>query len=104
MTEILQNITPEQIFSMAMAAIPSLAALISIVASVVKIFKDTKKTVQPLLDEFNTLKTEIKTKSEVIDGKDETIKALIAENQALRNSVADLITAINKVKYYDKEI
>lgn len=80
------------------SVLPSLAAIIGIVASIIKMIKDNKAIVKPVIEQFEELRKEVKDKTEMTDAK-ETIQMLLQENASLRKEIADLITAISKIKY-----
>lgn len=78
--------------------LPSLAAIIGIIASIIKVLKDNRKAIQPVIDQFNALRQEVKDKTEMNEIKS-TVNNLLEENAKLRKDVAALITAMNKVQY-----
>ena len=78
--------------------LPSLAAIFGIIASIIKVLKDNRKVIQPVIDQFNDLRQEVKDKTEMTEIKS-TVTNLLEENAKLRKDVAALITAMNKVQY-----
>ena len=78
--------------------LPSLAAIIGIIASIIKVLHDNRKVIQPVIDQFNDLRKEVKDKTEMNEIKS-TVNNLLEENAKLRKDIAALITAMNKVQY-----
>lgn len=94
------------LYAIIIAALPSLAAILGIIASIVKIAKDNKEVIQPVIDQFNDLRKEVQDKTELEAVKTE-MNAIMTENRQIRQELADLITEMRKRKYdipTDKEI
>ena len=94
-TELYQTALPYVV-----SILPSLAAVIGIIASIIKIAKDNKKVIEPIVTKFNELRQEVKDKTEMTDLK-ATINNLIKENAELRKENHEIITQLSKVKYYE---
>lgn len=86
------------LWAMLIAALPTLAAIIGIIVSVIKVVKDNKEIVQPVIDQFNALRKEVQDKTEMEAVKTEML-AIMTENRQLRQEMADLITEMRKQKY-----
>lgn len=80
------------IYPYLVAILPALTALGAIIAVAVKIIKS-----------FAELKKSVEDKTNLEEAKGE-MKVIIQQNAQLRREVADLITAVSKVKYDDKEV
>lgn len=82
---------------------PSIVAIISIIASVIKIAKDNKSIVKPVIDEFNQLRQEVNDKTDLTDARQE-MRALIQQNAEQSKKIDLLIAELSKVKQYDKQV
>lgn len=93
------------LWAMLIAALPTLAAVVGIIASVFKMNTNGKKVVQPVLDQFNALRQEVQDKTEMTETKD-LLLALLVQNRQKDQMIADLITEMRKQKYElpDKEV
>ena len=80
------------IYPYLVAILPALTALGAIIAVAVKIIKN-----------FADLKKSVEDKTNLEEAKSE-MKVIIQQNAQLRREVSDLITAVSKVKYNDKEV
>lgn len=88
----------ETLYTLIVSSMPALAAIISIIAAIVKIAKDNKEVIKPVVEQFNALRNEVKDKTELEAVKTEML-AIMAENRQIRQELADLITEMKKVKY-----
>ena len=88
----------DAIYALVIAALPALAAILSIIAAIVKMVKDNKAIIKPVIEQFNALRAEVKDKTELEAVKTE-MQAIMAENRQIRQELADLITELKKVKY-----
>lgn len=86
------------LYSFLLSAAPALAAIISIIVSVVKTIKMNKEIVKPVIEEFETLRKEVQDKTELEAVKNEML-AIMSENRQIRQEIADLITEMRKQKY-----
>lgn len=86
------------IYAIIIAALPALSAVLGIIASVIKMARDNKAVIQPVIDQFNDLRKEVKDKTELEAVKTE-MNAIMTENRQIRQELADLITEMKKVKY-----
>lgn len=86
------------LYALLIAALPALSAIFGIIASVVKMAKDNKAVIQPVIDQFNSLRKEVQDKTELEAVKTE-MNAIMTENRQLRQEMADLITEMRKQKY-----
>lgn len=93
------------LWAMLIAALPTLAAIVGIIVSVIKVAKDNKQIVQPVIDQFNNLRKEVQDKTEMVEIKDQLL-ALLVQNRQKDQMIADLITEMRKQKYElpDKEV
>ena len=86
------------IYAIIIAALPALSAVLGIIASVIKMARDNKAVIQPVIDQFNDLRQEVKDKTELEAVKTEML-AIMTENRQIRQELADLITEMKKVEY-----
>lgn len=86
------------IYALLIASLPALSAILGIIASVIKMAKDNKAVIQPVIDQFNNLRQEVQDKTELEAVKTEML-AIMTENRQIRQELADLITEMKKVKY-----
>ena len=86
------------LYALLIAALPALSAILGLIASVVKMAKDNKAVIKPVIDQFNDLRKEVKDKTELEAVKTE-MNAIMTENRQIRQELADLITEMKKVKY-----
>lgn len=86
------------LWAMLIAALPTLAAIIGIIVSVIKVVKDNKQVVQPVIDQFNSLRKEVQDKTEMVEIKEQLL-ALLVQNRQKDQMIADLITEMRKQKY-----
>ena len=89
-------LTLETIITLIVAAAPSLASIIGIIISVVKMIKESKVSNQQVIDKFE------ETRQAVMDSKqyDELKKQLEiahAENRELKKKLNELLTKIDRV-------
>lgn len=91
------------IYALIVACLPSVSAIVAIICAIIKVAKDNKEIVEPLVKKYQELKQEIANKAKT----QEIIDALMTENRQIRQELADLITEMRKRKYdipEDKEI
>lgn len=86
------------LYAILIAALPSIAAILGIICSIIKVVRDNKAVIQPVIDQFNDLRKEVKDKTELEEVKAEML-AIMKENRQLRQEIADLITEMRKVQY-----
>lgn len=86
------------LWAMVITALPTLAAIVGIIASVIKMNTNGKKIVQPVIDQFNELRKEVQDKTEMTEIKD-LLLALLVQNRQKDKMIADLITEMRKQKY-----
>lgn len=93
----------EQIIAFIATWGPSIAAIISIVAAVVKMAKDNRSVVKPVLEQFEQLREEVSDKTDLTEARQE-MRAIIQQNAELRAQNLALMTALTKVQQYDKQV
>ena len=86
------------IYAIILPLLPTITAIIGIIASVVKMTGTSKKIVQPVLEQFNDLRPEVKDKTQAEQALVE-VRMLIEENRKLREQLAELQTEITKIKH-----
>lgn len=86
------------LYALIIAILPALSAVLGIIASVVKMAKDNKAVIKPVIDQFNDLRQEVKDKTELEAVRNEML-AIMTENRQIRQELADLITELKKEKY-----
>lgn len=86
------------IYAILLPLLPTITAIIGIIASVVKMTGTSKKIVQPVLDQFEDLRQEVKDKTQAEQALVE-VRMLIEENRKLREQLAQFQTEITKVKH-----
>lgn len=82
----------------AAAILPSLGALFGILVSCVKLIKDNKAQIKPILEQFAELRQEVKDKTDLREARQE-MKQIIHDNAVLKRQMNELITAQTKVKH-----
>ena len=88
----------ETIWLTLIAALPSLAAIFTIIAAVVKMTKNNSGVLSKLIDTVNALSIEIKNTKEMDDMKTQ-MRALLESNRALQNRYDELLTEVTKIKH-----
>lgn len=88
----------ETIWLAIVAALPSLAAIFTIIGAVVKMTKDNSGVLKNLIETVNTLAVEIKNTKEMEDMKTAMI-ALAQSNKALQQRYDELLTEVTKIKH-----
>lgn len=88
----------ETIWLALIAALPSLAAIFSIIAAVVKMTKDNGGILTEVINKVNGLAVEIKNTKEMEDMKTQ-MGALLESNRALQKRCDELLTEITKIKH-----
>lgn len=83
------------IYALIVACLPSLSAIVAIICAIIKVAKDNKEIVEPLIQKYQELKQEIAERKKT----QEIIDALMTENRQIRQELADLITELKKQKY-----
>lgn len=91
----------ETIWLALIAALPSLAAIFTIIAAVVKMTKDNSGVLKNLIDTVNTLAVEIKNTKEMDDMKTQ-MRALLESNRALQKRYDELLTEVTKIKHEEE--
>lgn len=92
-TEIYQTALPWIV-----AYLPSISAIVGIIAACIKFFKDNKAVIQPIVTEVQQLKETVNDRREIDELKlqQRVLMQQLADQQKM---IADLITVIGKVKY-----
>lgn len=88
--------TFELLITLIVAAAPSIIAILSIVAAVVKCIKAGKTSNQEVIDKFEETRQAVMNTKEYESLKLELQQAH-AENRALKKQISQLLTAIDKV-------
>ena len=88
----------DAIYALLIAAMPAITAVLSIIAAIVKMAKDNKAIIKPVIEQFNALRKEVQDKTELEAVKTE-MQAIMTENRQIRQELADLITELKKVQY-----
>lgn len=86
------------IYAIIIAALPSIAAILGVIAAIVRFATDSKKAIQPMIEQFNELRQEVQDKTELEAVKTQML-AIMTENRQIRQELADLITELRKVQY-----
>lgn len=92
-TEIYQSALPWIV-----AYLPSISAIVGIIAACIKFFKDNKKVIMPIVTEVQQLKETVNDTHDIEELKLQQ-KILIQQVADQQKVIADLITVIGKVKY-----
>lgn len=82
----------------AAAILPSLGALFGILVSCVKLIKDNKEQIRPILEKFEELRQEVKDKTDLREARAE-MKQIIHDNAVLKRQLNEMITLQSKVKH-----
>lgn len=93
----------EQIIAFIATWGPSIAAIISIIAAVVKMAKDNRNVIKPVLEQFEQLREDVSDKTDLTEARQE-MRAIIQQNAELRAQNLALMTALTKVQQYDKQV
>lgn len=88
----------ETIWLALIAALPSLAAIVTIISAVVKMTKDNSGVLTDLITEVNNLAVEIKSTKEMESMKTQML-ALLESNRALQQRYDELLTEVTKIKH-----
>lgn len=88
----------ETIWLALIAALPSLAAIVTIISAVVKMTKDNSGVLTDLITKVNNLAVEIKSTKEMEDMKTQML-ALLESNRALQQRYDELLTEVTKIKH-----
>lgn len=88
----------ETIWLALIAALPSLAAIVTIISAVVKMTKDNSGVLTDLISEVNKLAVEIKSSKEMESMKTQML-ALLESNRALQQRYDELLTEVTKIKH-----
>ena len=94
--------TIDTLWAILIAALPSLASIFGIIAAIVKVLKDNKKVIQPIIDKFEELKKEVEDKTNLEEARAE-MKLIISQNAQLREQNRKLLQALNHVVVQDDE-
>jgi predicted rRNA methylase YqxC with S4 and FtsJ domains len=93
----------EQIIAFIATWGPSIAAIISIIAAVVKMAKDNRNVIKPVLEQFEQLREDVSDKTDLTEARQE-MRVIIQQNAELRAQNLALMTALTKVQQYDKQV
>ena len=88
----------ETIYLAIIAALPAISSIIGIIAAVVKIARDGKKTNKNLSDKFEVLAAELHDSKEMDEMKTQ-MRALLESNRALQKRYDELLTEITKIEH-----
>lgn len=88
----------ETIYLAIIAALPAISSIIGIIAAVVKIARDGKKTNKDLSDKFEVLAAELHDSKEMDEMKTQ-MRALLESNRALQKRYDELLTEITKIEH-----
>ena len=83
----------ETIYLAIIAALPAISSIIGIIAAVVKIARDGKKTNKDLSDKFEVLAAELHDSKEMDEMKTQ-MRALLESNRALQKRYDELLTVL----------
>lgn len=86
----------EQIYTLIIAAAPSITAIIGIIFAVVKGIRNNKTTSKDILDKFEELREEVFNTKEYSDLKDQ-LQIAHQENYALKKKLNELLTKIDHI-------
>ena len=86
----------EQIYTLIIAAAPSITAIIGIIFAVVKGIKNNQTTSKDILDKFEELREEVFNTKEYSDLKDQ-LQIAHQENYALKKKINELLTKIDHI-------
>ena len=84
------------------ATLPSIAALVGIACSCLKLIKDNRQQITPILQQFEELRAEVRDKTDLREARKE-MQELIKENKALRKRLDKQTTYITHIKNYGVE-
>ena len=88
----------ETIWLALIAALPSIAAIFTIIAAVVRMTKNNSGVLSDLVNTVDTLAAEIKNSKEMEDMKTQML-ALLESNRALQQRYDELLTEVTKIKH-----
>ena len=88
----------ETIYLAIIAPLPAISSIIGIIAAVVKIARDGKKTNKDLSDKFEVLAAELQDSKEMDEMKTQ-MRALLESNRALQKRYDELLTEITKIEH-----
>lgn len=88
----------ETIWLALIAALPSIAAIFTIIAAVVKMTKNNSGVLSDLINTVDALSVEIKNSKEMEDMKTQML-ALLESNRALQQRYDELLTEVTKIKH-----
>ena len=86
----------EQIYTLIIAAAPSITAIIGIIFAVVKGIKNNQTTSKDILDKFEELREEVFNTKEYSDLKAQ-LQIAHQENYALKKKINELLTKIDHI-------
>lgn len=86
----------EQIYTLIIAAAPSITAIIGIIFAVIKGIKNNKTTSKDILDKFEELREEVFNTKEYSDLKAQ-LQIAHQENYALKKKINELLTKIDHI-------
>lgn len=86
----------EQIYTLIIAAAPSITAIVGIVFAIVKGIKNNKTTSKDILDRFEEMREEVMNTKEYSDLKAQ-LKLAHQENYELKKKLNELLTKIDHI-------
>lgn len=87
----------EQIYTLIIAAAPSITAIVGIVFAIVKGIKNNKTTSKDILDKFEEMREEVMNTKEYSDLKAQ-LKLAYQENYELKKKLNELLTKIDHIQ------
>lgn len=87
----------EQIYTLIIAAAPSITAIIGIVFAIVKGIKNNKTTSKDIIDKFEEMREEVMNTKEYSDLKAQ-LKLAYQENYELKKKLNELLTKIDHIQ------
>ena len=91
----------ENIYLTIVAALPSIAAVFTVIAAVVKMTKDNGGVLKEVLDRLEEFAIELKNTKEMDEMK-MSMKALAQSNRELQKKYNELLTEITKVEHKEE--
>lgn len=92
----------EQIYTLIIAAAPSITAIIGIVFAIVKGIKNNKTTSKDIIDKFEEMREEVFNTKEYSDLKAQ-LKIAYQENYELKKKLNELLTKIDHIQRNEGE-
>lgn len=88
--------TFEQIMAIVVAAAPSIASIVGIVVSAIKLIKSGKATNQEIIDKFEEVRVEVSNTKDYSQLKDQLLICM-QENAELKKTINELLTKIDHI-------